>query len=166
MDWQMRRKMVEPNNPGLSIGEQFKLLPISRSLFYYQPKGYTALNLMLRCQIDEQFLMAPFFGVRQTTWHLRNAGLRCQTHRSWELEAGSHSQPQALNRPRSLRHHHAAPEADQSVPDCCVTLRRASRAASSRPLPRPTGCGDPACASRWMPRAGSATISSSSGCEI
>ncbi|WP_425358950.1 IS3 family transposase [Antarcticimicrobium luteum] len=74
VDRQVRRKMVEPANPDLSIGKQCKLLSISRSSFYYQPKGETALNLMLMRQIDEQFLETPFFGVRQMTWHLRNDG--------------------------------------------------------------------------------------------
>jgi putative transposase len=66
--------MIEPGNPDLSIGKQCKLLSISRSSFYYQPKGETALNLALMRQIDEQFLETPFFGVRQMTWHLRNDG--------------------------------------------------------------------------------------------
>ena len=66
--------MVEKDNPNLSIGKQCKLLSISRSSFYYQPKGETAMNLMLMRQIDEQFLETPFFGVRQMTWHLRNDG--------------------------------------------------------------------------------------------
>ncbi|GAB5434704.1 MAG: hypothetical protein EpisKO_40740 [Epibacterium sp.] len=66
--------MVEPANPALSIGKQCKMLSISRSSFYYTPKGETALNLMLMRQIDEQFLESPFFGVRQMTWHLRNEG--------------------------------------------------------------------------------------------
>jgi len=56
--------MVELANPTVSIGKQYKLLSISRSSFYYTPKGETALNLMLMRQIDEQFLEAPFFGVR------------------------------------------------------------------------------------------------------
>ena len=66
--------MVEPDNPGLSVGKQCRLLSISRSSFYYRPKGETALNLTLMRQIDEQFLETPFFGVRQMTWHLRNEG--------------------------------------------------------------------------------------------
>jgi hypothetical protein len=66
--------MIEPANSELSVGKQCKLLSISRSSFYYQPKGETALNLMLIRQIDEQFLETPFFGVRQMTWHLRNEG--------------------------------------------------------------------------------------------
>ena len=66
--------MVEKDNPNLSIGKQCNLLSISRSSFYYQPKGETAMNLMLMRQIDEQFLETPFVGVRQMTWHLRNDG--------------------------------------------------------------------------------------------
>jgi len=34
--------MVEKENPKLSIGKQCKLLSISRSSFYYKPKGDTA----------------------------------------------------------------------------------------------------------------------------
>ena len=48
--------MVEPANTNLSIGQQCQLLSLSRSSFYYTPKGETALNLMLMRQIDEQFL--------------------------------------------------------------------------------------------------------------
>lgn len=66
--------MIEPANANLPIGKQCKLLSIPRSSFYYQPKGETALNLMLMRRIDEQFLETPFFGVRQMTWHLHNEG--------------------------------------------------------------------------------------------
>ena len=63
----MRRGMVEPDHPELSMS-------ISRSSFYYTPKGESAQNLALMRLIDEQFLETPFFGVRQMTWHLRNDG--------------------------------------------------------------------------------------------
>ena len=64
--------MIEKDNPKLSIGKQCRLLSISRSSFYYQPKGETSLNLMLMRKIDKQFLETPFYGVQQMTWHLRN----------------------------------------------------------------------------------------------
>ncbi|MEQ8929435.1 MAG: IS3 family transposase [Silicimonas sp.] len=70
----MRRGIIEPNHPDLSIGQQCKLLSIARSSYYYEPKGETEQNLGLMRQIDEQFLETPFFGVRQMTWHLRNDG--------------------------------------------------------------------------------------------
>ncbi len=64
--------MIEPNLPGLSVGKQCALLSISRSSFYYEPKGESEMNLDLMRVIDKQFLETPFYGVRQMTWHLRN----------------------------------------------------------------------------------------------
>jgi len=66
--------MVEKDHPHLSITQQCDLLSISRSSFYYEPKGETAMNLALMRLIDEQFLETPFYGVRQMTWHLRAGG--------------------------------------------------------------------------------------------
>ena len=64
--------MVEPANTSLSISKQCALLSISRSSFYYEPKGESEMNLDLMRLIDKQFLETPFYGVRQMTWHLRN----------------------------------------------------------------------------------------------
>jgi len=66
--------MIEAGHPGLSIGRQCALLSISRSSFYYAPKGESEMNLALMRRIDAQFLETPFYGVRQMTWHLRNDG--------------------------------------------------------------------------------------------
>ena len=66
--------MINKDHPRLSIAKQCRLLSISRSSFYYEPKGETAFNLMLMRLIDEQFLDTPFYGVRQMTWHLRGQG--------------------------------------------------------------------------------------------
>ncbi|MFD0915006.1 IS3 family transposase [Pseudahrensia aquimaris] len=74
LDRQVRRKMIEPDIPNLSVTKQCALLSISRSSFYYEPKGETDMNLDLMRKIDKQFLETPFFGVRQMTWHLRNEG--------------------------------------------------------------------------------------------
>ena len=49
------------------------MLSISRSSFYSEPTGETELNFDLMRLIDKQFLETPFYGVRQMTWHLRNA---------------------------------------------------------------------------------------------
>ena len=64
--------MIEPNLPDLSVSKQCQLLSISRSSFYYEPKGESELNLDLMRLIDRQFLETPLYGVRQMTWHLRN----------------------------------------------------------------------------------------------
>ena len=73
--------MIEAGHRGLSIAKQCELLSVSRSSFYYEPKGETALNLCLMRQIDKQFLETPFYGVRQMTWHLRNEGHRVNEKR-------------------------------------------------------------------------------------
>ena len=62
--------MIEKTHPKLSViarqaicatnlpigGKQYTLLSLSRSSFYYQPRGETALNLTLMRKIDEQFM--------------------------------------------------------------------------------------------------------------
>ena len=57
--------MIEPANSTLSISKQGKLLSISRSSLYYEPKGESEMNLDLMRVIDKQFLETPFYGVRQ-----------------------------------------------------------------------------------------------------
>ena len=66
--------MIERHHPTLSIEAQCRLLSISRSSFYYEPRGETEMNLALMQLIDRQFLETPFYGVRQMTWHLQNEG--------------------------------------------------------------------------------------------
>jgi len=66
--------MIDKNHPSLSAGAQCRLLSISRSSFYYELMGETAMNLDLMVKIDKQFLETPFYGVQQMTWHLRNDG--------------------------------------------------------------------------------------------
>ena len=66
--------MAKKDHPRLSIAKQCRLLSISRSSFYYEPKGETTQNLVLMHLIDEQFLETPFYGVLQMTWHLRVQG--------------------------------------------------------------------------------------------
>lgn len=70
LDRHVRRKVIEPNLKGLSISKQCAWLSVSRSSFYYQPKGETEMNLGPMRVIDKQFLETPFFGVRQLTWDL------------------------------------------------------------------------------------------------
>ena len=66
--------MIERTHPRLSVGAQCRLLSISRSSFYFAPKGESATNLDLMLKVDKQFLETPFYGVRQMTWHLQNEG--------------------------------------------------------------------------------------------
>ena len=66
--------MIERTHSKLSVGAQCRLLSISRSSFYHEPPGETAMNLDLMLLVDKQFLDTPFYGVRQMTWHLQNEG--------------------------------------------------------------------------------------------
>jgi putative transposase len=74
MSVERRRQMIEPEHPRLSVVRQCALVSISRSGFYYQPAGETALNLALMRLIDEQFLETPWYGSRQMARHLRREG--------------------------------------------------------------------------------------------
>ncbi len=73
--------MVEPCNDNLSITAQCRLLSISRSGWYYDPKGESPLNLKLMRLIDEQFLATPYYGSRQMARHLRRQGYNVGRHR-------------------------------------------------------------------------------------
>lgn len=55
-------------------GLQCRQLSLPRSSFYYEPQVETEMNLALVLLIDKQFMDAPFYGVQQMTWHLKNEG--------------------------------------------------------------------------------------------
>ncbi len=73
--------MIEPSNDNVSIRAQCRLLCLSRSGWYYDPKGESLLNLKLMRLIDEQFLATPYYGSRQMARHLRRAGYCVGRHR-------------------------------------------------------------------------------------
>mgnify|MGYP002636090601 FL=1 len=73
--------MIQSNHPKLSVVRQCRLVSISRSVFYHQPRGESARNLALMTQIDRQFLDTPFYGAQQMTWHLRAQGHRVNIKR-------------------------------------------------------------------------------------
>jgi len=76
-----RRAMIVPGRPGLSLSRQCRLLSISRSAFYYAPKGESPENLALIRRIDELFLKYPFYGSRQMVRQLRREGVCGGRHR-------------------------------------------------------------------------------------
>jgi putative transposase len=65
---------VDPEHSALSIGRQCQLLGLSRSGFYYQPRGENALNLRLMGLIDLEYTAHPFLGYRKRVRLLREAG--------------------------------------------------------------------------------------------
>ena len=76
-----RRTMIRRDIPGLSLSRQCEVLSISRSSFYYAPKGESVENLALMRRIDELFLKYPFYGSRQMVRQLRREGSRVGRHR-------------------------------------------------------------------------------------
>jgi len=81
MSREERKAMIAPDHPGLSLSRQCRLVSISRSSFYYTPKGESAENLALMRRIDELFLKYPFYGSRQMVRQLRREGVVAGRHR-------------------------------------------------------------------------------------
>jgi putative transposase len=76
-----RKAMIAPDHPDLSLSRRCRLLSISRSSFYYAPKGESPANLALMRRIDELFLKYPFYGSRQIARQLRREGVCVGRHR-------------------------------------------------------------------------------------
>jgi putative transposase len=70
----MKRGLVTPDDRGLSVRQQCRLLGLERSSWYYQPRGETAENLEVMRMLDEQYTRTPFYGIRRMTAHLRQQG--------------------------------------------------------------------------------------------
>jgi putative transposase len=80
MSREERKAMVAPD-PGLSLSRQCRLLSVSRSSFYYAPKGESPENLALMRRIDALFLKYPFYGSRQMARQLSREGVCAGRHR-------------------------------------------------------------------------------------
>ena len=76
-----RKAVVRPDVPGQSLSPQCEILSISRSSFYYAPKGESPENLVLMRRIDGLFLKYPFYGSRQMTRQLHREGIFVGRHR-------------------------------------------------------------------------------------
>jgi putative transposase len=76
-----RKAMITRDHPDLSLSQQCRLVSISRSSFYYAPKGESEENLCLMRRIDELFMKYPFYGSRQMMRHLRREGVCIGRHR-------------------------------------------------------------------------------------
>jgi len=66
--------VVDHQHPSLSIVRQCRLLGISRSGLYYQPKGISEEDLTLMKLIDRQYLATPFYGARKIAACLKSQG--------------------------------------------------------------------------------------------
>ena len=71
---EVKRTMIEPRHPTLSIRRQCHLLGLNRATFYREPAQESPFNLQLMRLIDEQSTKTPFYGYPKMTAHLRNLG--------------------------------------------------------------------------------------------
>jgi len=69
-----RLLLVDRADPRLSIVAQCRLLKIARSTLYYRPTPVSADDLQVMRQLDEQYLVTPFYGTRRMVAVLRRAG--------------------------------------------------------------------------------------------
>jgi putative transposase len=76
-----RKAMVARDYPGLNLSRQCRLVSISRSSFYHEPKGESPESLALMRRLDELFMKYPFYGSRQMARQLRREGVRVGRHR-------------------------------------------------------------------------------------
>lgn len=82
---ELKRGLIEPEHPTLSLRRQCQLLGLNRATYYYQPVAESELNLTLMRLIDEQYLKTPFYGYPKMTWHLRRSGYQVNPKRVQRL---------------------------------------------------------------------------------
>ncbi len=71
MSMEEKRKLVSPSEKKISVSDQCKLLGLSRSNYYYKPKGESLFNQKIMRLIDRKFLDCPFYGVERMTSYLK-----------------------------------------------------------------------------------------------
>lgn len=69
-----RRKLLESDNPSISLRDQCLLLGINRSSYYYEPKPIDEATLAFMRLVDEIYTKHPYFGSRQMSNYLRLNG--------------------------------------------------------------------------------------------
>ena len=72
--------MIDRASP-MSLSKQCRLLGVSRSSQYYEPKGEGGEDLALMRRLDELHTEYPFYGSRQLMRHLRREGVTVGRHR-------------------------------------------------------------------------------------
>lgn len=74
LEVEKKKDLIELTDESLSISLQCELLGLARSSYYYKPISESEKNLRLMKMIDEQYLIAPFYGSRQMTEEFRSRG--------------------------------------------------------------------------------------------
>jgi putative transposase len=78
----MRREMVEPDHPQLSMVQQCLLLGICRSSLYYKSKrSINDDEWLIKQAIDRQYMITPYYGIRRMKVHLNSLGFSVSRER-------------------------------------------------------------------------------------
>jgi putative transposase len=83
----LKRPLVEPEHPHLSIRRQCQLLGLNRSSYYLGPATASEEDQRLMRLIDQQFLSTSFYGSRQMTAFLERLGEMVNRKRARRLIA-------------------------------------------------------------------------------
>ena len=74
MPREVKRSLIEPEHPQISIARQCELLGLPRATYYYHAQGESPENLELMRLLDEQYTQTPYYGVRRMTAWLQSHG--------------------------------------------------------------------------------------------
>lgn len=85
MPTDQKRVLVELSHPEIPIYRQCELLGLSRSSFYYKPRGISEYNHLLMGMIDEEYTAHPFYGILRMTAYLREQGYQVNHKRVGRL---------------------------------------------------------------------------------
>lgn len=70
----VKRSLIEPSHPEISIRRQCELVGLNRASYYYTPATESPENLELMRRIDVQYMKTPFYGWPRMTKVLRAQG--------------------------------------------------------------------------------------------
>jgi putative transposase len=70
----VRRSLIEPRHPQVTVQRQCDLLGLPRSTHYYQPATESDENLEVMRWLDEQYLETPYYGSRRMAKALQAEG--------------------------------------------------------------------------------------------
>jgi putative transposase len=79
MPFDVRRGLIEKDNPEISTRHQCELLNVHRSNVYYVPREVSSETLAVMRAIDREYTSHPFYGIRKIThalhldgWHINH----------------------------------------------------------------------------------------------
>jgi putative transposase len=70
----MRQSLIDKNDKKYSLRRQCRLLGLNRSGLYYKAAGISQRDRTLMNLLDEQYTRTPFWGVRNMTSYIKDAG--------------------------------------------------------------------------------------------